>query len=260
MAKTRGRPYPWTLLGAETVGTALLVAVGLSIVIFDFGQGSPMIHWLPSASIRRLVTGFFFGTTGALIALSPLGKESGAHINPAVTLGFWLMGRMKTRIAIGYVMAQLIGAVVGAVPLLAWGAIGRSVDYGATVPGAAYGIPWALTGEVVTTFALVFGLFFFLRQRSLRVFTPALFPPLYALMVWLEAPISGTSTNPARSLGPAVVSGEWSGGWIYWLGPLIGTLVAVAVYRSLGWRRSAIEVAKIHHFDHDRHGVLRVRE
>ena len=260
MAKTRGRPCPWTLLGAETLGTALLVAVGLSIVIFDFGQGSPMTRWLPSDSARRFVTGFLFGTTGALIALSPLGKESGAHINPAVTLGFWLMGRMKIRIAIGYVAAQLIGAAIGAEPLLAWGAIGRSVDYGATAPGAAYGTLWALTGEVVTTFALIFGLFFFLRHRSLRLFTPALFPPLYAFMVWLEAPISGTSTNPARSLGPAVVSGDWRGGWIYWLGPLIGTLLAVAVYRRLGWRRSAIVVAKVHHFDHDRHGVFHLHE
>lgn len=260
MAKTRAHPYPWTLLGAELIGTALLVAVGLSIVIFDFGQGSPMTHWLPDESARRFVTGFFFGTTGALIALSPLGKESGAHINPAVTFAFWLMGRMKTRLAVSYVVAQLVGAVIGAVPLLAWGTMGRSVDYGATVPGPAYGTLWALVGEVVTTFALVFGLFFFLRKKSWRIYTPALFPPLYAVMVWLEAPISGTSTNPARSLGPAVISGDWRGGWIYWLGPLIGTLLAVAVYRSLGWHRSAITVAKVHHFNHDRHDVFRVRE
>jgi aquaporin Z len=251
------RPVPWSLLAAELVGTALLVAIGLSIVIFNLGDGSPLALLLPSVAWRRLVTGFLFGTTGALIALSPLGKISGAHINPAVTLGFWLMGRVNARHAVAYAICQLAGALIGAVPLLAWGTMGRSVAYGATVPGVAYGMTWALIGEAATTFALIFGLFFFLRHRSLRAYTPALFPPLYAIMVWLEAPISGTSTNPARTLGPAVISGDWHGWWIYWLGPLVGTLLGVAVYRWVGWRREMIEVAKIFHFDHDPHGVFR---
>jgi aquaporin Z len=251
-----GRSIPWKSFSAELIGTALLVAVGLSVVIFDLGQGSPLAQLLPDVAARRFVTGFLFGTTGALITLSPLGKESGAHINPAVTLAFWLMGRMRTPHAVGYVACQLAGALIGALPLLAWGAMGRSVIYGATVPGAAYGVTWALLGEAVTTFALIFGLFFFLRHQSLRVFTPALFPPLYAIMVWLEAPISGTSTNPARSLGPAVISGDWHGWWIYWLGPLLGTLIALAAYRWTGWERRMIEVAKIYHFDHDPHGIF----
>jgi aquaporin Z len=253
----RARSLPWKPFGAELIGTALLVTVGLSVVIFDLGHGSPLAQVLPNEAVRRFITGFLFGATGALITVSRLGKESGAHINPAVTLAFWLMGRMQARHAAGYVASQLAGALIGAVPLLAWGAMGRSVIYGATLPGPAYGATWALLGEVVTTFALIFGLFFFLRERSLRAFTPALFPPLYAIMVWLEAPISGTSTNPARSFGPAVVSGDWHGWWIYWLGPLIGTLLGVAVYLWAGWKRHLIEVAKVYHFDHDPHGIFR---
>lgn len=250
-------PFPWKLLSAECVGTALLVAVGLSIVILDFGRGSPLAQWLPNAADRRLITGFFFGTTGMVIALSPLGKESGAHINPAVTLAFWMTGRLKARHAAGYVLSQLAGAIGGAVPLLAWGAMGRSVAYGATVPGPGYGPAWALFGEAITTFALVFGLFFFLRHRPLRAFAPLIFPPLYAVMVWLEAPISGTSTNPARSLGPAVISANWHGWWVYWVGPLIGTLSAIAVHRWAGRSSFDIAVAKIHHFEHDPYGVFR---
>jgi aquaporin Z len=252
-------PFPWKLYGAELIGTALLVAVGLSIVILDFGRGSPVVQMLPSDVWRRVVTGFLFGTTGMLIALSPLGKESGAHINPVVTLAFWLMGRLKTRNALGYVVSQLAGAVLGAVPLLAWGGMGRSVLFGATVPGVGYGAGWAVAGEAVTTFALVFGLFFFLRHRSLRGFAPELFPPLYAIMVWLEAPVSGTSTNPARTLGPAVISGDWRGWWVYWIGPLIGALVGIAVHRWTGRRWLEIAVAKIHHFEHDRYGVFRAK-
>lgn len=254
--KALDRAFPWKLFGAELIGTALLVAVGLSIVIFDFGRDSPLAWWLPNASFRRLMTGFFFGATGMAIALSPLGKESGAHINSVVTLGFWMMGRLKARYVLGYVLSQLLGAVLGAAPLLAWGPMGRSVAYGATVPGTGYGTALALLGEAMTTFALVFGLFFFLRHRSLRAFAPALFPPLYAIMVWLEAPLSGTSTNPARSLGPAVISGNWTGWWIYWVGPLIGTLLAVAVHRFAGRHWLEIAVAKIYHFEHDPYGVF----
>ena len=250
------RKVPWKLFAAEAAGTAALLAVGLSVVIFDFGSGSPMMQLLPDPALRRLVTGFLFGTTGATIALSPLGKESGAHINPVVTLAFWLMGKLKARHALGYVAAQMVGAAVGSLPLIAWGAMGRSIAFGATTPGAAYGALWALAGETVTSFALIFALFVFLRHKRLKRFTPALFPPLYAVMVWLEAPISGTSTNPARSFGPSLISGVWNGWWVYWLGPLVGTLIAVALYHRVGWRREAITVAKIFHFEHDPHGVF----
>jgi aquaporin Z len=253
-------PLPWTLFLAELVGTALLIGVGLSVVIVDFGQGSPVVRLLPNAGWRRLMTGFLFGSIGALIALSPLGKESGAHINPVVSLSFWLLGKLRGRYTLGYVLAQLLGAIIGALPLLAWGAMGRSVEFGATVPGAQLGAGWALLGEVITTFALVAGLFFFIRHRKIRAFTPALFPLLYAVMVFLEAPISGTSTNPARSLGPAVIAGEWHDWWVYWLGPLVGALLGVVIYRYTWLRRVEIEVAKLYHFEHDPHGIFRQLE
>jgi len=255
--KSHDKSVPWLLYGAEFAGTALLVGVGLSIVIINFGQGSPMVELIPDSGWRRLITGFLFGSTGALIAISPLGKESGAHINPVVTLAFWLMGKLKTRHAVGYVLAQLTGAVLGALPLLAWDTMGSSVAFGATVPGTGYGVAWALLGETITTFALISGLFLFLRHQRLRPFTPALFPFLYAIMVFAEAPISGTSTNPARSLGPSVISGVWNDWWIYWLGPLLGTLLGVAVFRFTGLRHVTMEVAKIWHFGHDRYGVFR---
>src|SRR5262245_34380390 len=114
MKDQNSRCFPWRPLLAELVGTALLVLVGLSLVIVMFGYGSPMTWVLPREELRRLLTGFLFGTTGALIALSPVGKESGAHINPAVTLGFWLMRKLDPGIAIAYVLAQLAGALIGA--------------------------------------------------------------------------------------------------------------------------------------------------
>jgi aquaporin Z len=249
-------PKEWTLWCSELAGTALLVAVGCSIVIIDFGAGSPVARLIPSVGARRLLTGFLFGGTGALIALSPIGRESGAHINPAVTLAFWLLRKVKTRVAFGYVAAQLVGGMLGAAALRAWGGMGESVAYAATVPGPS-GAWMATVGEAAATFCLVAGLFLFLGRPRLRRYTPALFPLLYAVLVWVEAPLSGTSTNPARSFGPAMVAGDLTGWWVYWVGPLVGTVAGVAIHRAPWVRSFEISVAKVFHFQHDRHGVFR---
>ena len=247
MAKSSGlQSAHLEVFAAEFIGTAVLMLVGLSLVILMFGSGSPIVRVVPSEGMRRLITGFFFGATGALIALSPVGKVSGAHINPVVTLGFRLMGKMQSRLAAGYIVSQFVGATVGALPLLLWGSMGRSVAFGSTLPGQGYSLEVVLLGEVITTFGLVAGLCVFLGFRKLRPFTPWLFPFLYALMVYVEAPISGTSTNPARSLGPSIVSGQWQGWWIYWIGPVIGTFLALILCTALAVR---IEVAKLYHFD-----------
>lgn len=255
-ADAGARPKAWPLWCSEMVGTALLVAVGCSFVVLDFGDGSPVASLLPSAGARRALTGFLFGGVGALIAISPVGKVSGAHINPVVTLAFWLVGRMKARVALGYVAAQLAGGILGALALRIWGGMGESVAYAATGPGPAG--PWAATlGEVVATFCLITGLFLFLGRPRLRGFTPALFPFLYAVLVWVEAPLSGASTNPARSLGPGLVAGAMEGWWIYWVGPLLGTFAGVGI-RTAPWAARSLEirVAKVFHFHHDRFGVF----
>jgi aquaporin Z len=246
--------FPWRLFISELVGTALLVLIGLSLVILMFGTGTPMARLIPSEGLRRLITGFLFGTTGATIALSPVGKVSGAHINPAVTLAFRLMGKLDLRTTLGYIVAQLTGAVVGSLPLLLWGTMGKSVVFGATLPGPGTTLPMVILGEVITTFAMVTLLAVFLGFRKIRPFTPAIFPPLYAIMVWAESPISGTSTNPARSLGPAVISGQWGGWWIYWIGPVVGMLLAVLACSFLAKR---IEVAKLYYFESDRDRLFR---
>jgi aquaporin Z len=252
--KLNNKKLLWQPFLSELIGTALLVLVGLSLVILMFGSGSPVAKFLPHEGIRRLITGFLFGSTGALIAISPVGKESGAHINPVVTLGFWLMGKIDLKVGIGYVLAQLTGAVIGALPLLAWGSMGRSVAFGAALPGEGYDLQTVFLGEVITTFTMVSLLIIFLGFRRLRPFTPAIFPILYCIMVFVEAPISGTSTNPARSLGPAVISGQWPGWWIYWIGPIAGAIAASVACSFLVKR---ITVAKLYHFDRDRYGLFR---
>jgi len=229
----------------------LLLMAGLSVVIFMFGSGSPMAQFIPSVKVRQVIAGFLFGTTGASIALSPIGKMSGAHINPAVTMVFWLFRKIEGRLAITYILAQLTGAIVGCLPLLFWGHMGRSVDFGATVPGAGYLMNTALFGEIITTFTMVSLLVIFIGFRRIRKFTPFIFPILYAILVPLEAAISGTSTNPARTIGPAIISGQWNGWWIYWIGPLTGALLASLAGSLLAKR---ITIAKLYHFDSESEG------
>ncbi len=248
---------PWPVVLAEVAGTALLLAIGLSFVIMDFGRGGPVAALITGGGPRRALTGFLFGTTGALIAVSPLGKLSGAHINPVVSMAFWLRGVMTGTHMLVYMLAQCLGAILGALPLLLWRDIGSSVMFGATTPGPAYGAGIALAGEVAASAALVAGLFLFLGHRPARAFTPLLFPFLYAFMVWLEAPLSGTSTNPARSLGPAVVSGHWGGFWVYVLGPAIGAALAARLHATRWFRHFRVEVAKVYHYEEDAYGIFK---
>jgi len=218
------------LFFAEGIGTALLLAFGLSFVIFDWGTGSPVARFIPSEPLRRALTGFLFGTTGCLVTLSPVGRISGAHINPAVSLAFWLRGKMTTGTMIGYIISQMTGAVIGCLPLLLWREQGLSVHYGITVPGDA-GVRAAFWGEVLTTAALITLLFLFVGSKKCQPYTPFTIPFLYSFMVWAEAPFSGCSTNPARSFGPAVVSGVFTDYWLYWAAPVTGVLAVVGVFR-----------------------------
>jgi len=243
--------YRSKFIFAEVTGTALLLMVGLSVVIFMFGSGSPMAELIPSIKVRQVITGFIFGSVGASIALSPLGKISGAHINPAVTIVFWLFRKLQGRLAVTYILSQFTGAVIGCLPLLLWGRLGKSIDFGVTIPGQDYTTQAAFWGEVITTFTMVLLLIVFIGFRQIRRFTPYMFPVLYAIMVPLEADISGISTNPARSLGPAVISGQWDTFWIYLAGPLIGALLASLAGSMLAKR---ITIAKLYHFDSESEG------
>ena len=241
---------------SEFAGTGLLLLVGLSLVIFMFGSGSPMAELIPNVKLRQVITGFFFGSVGASIALSPIGKISGAHINPAVTMVFCIFKKIEGRLAITYILAQLAGGAVGCLPLLLWGQLGRSIHFGATLPGADYTPLTAFSGEVITTFTMVLLLIIFIGFRKIRAFTPFMFPFLYAIMVPLEADISGTSTNPARSLGPALISGQWDFWWIYLIGPLAGALLASLAGSMLAKR---ITIAKLYHFDSESEGDVLLR-
>jgi aquaporin Z len=253
-----GMPHPYDKLhprmyAAELVGTALLVFLGLSVVIALWGHDAPLASLPIPADARRLLNGFLFGTVGAAIAFSPIGRMSGAHINPAVTFAFWLEGKLRWRDASFYVLAQLVGAALGSVALLVWGAVGASDTWGASVPNKLVPNWLPIAGEAVCTFLLVLLIFVFAAHRLTQPFTPLVNPPLFAVLTWLEAPLSGASANPARSFGPELVGWLWQGWWIYWIGPCLGAWLAVAVLRFESFRCHRPGEARLFHFGH--HGA-----
>ena len=234
---------------SEFAGTFSLIAAGLSIVIATFGSGSPLAAIVPSLPLRRLFAGALFGATGALISISPVGRISGAHINPAVTFAFWLEGMLAWRDALGFVAGQFLGAAAGAVALLFWGEMGMSVQYGATAVGVGVSAWTAFAGEVAATGFLVLVLFITAAHERTRAWTPWTLPPLFAWLVWWEGPLSGASTNPARSFGPALISGDWQDFWIYAVGPLLGAALAVALLKCEVMGTHRVAVAKLFHFE-----------
>ena len=222
-------PGEWA---AELVGTAILVFGGLSAVVADFAAGSPVAHILPATSPRLLLTGALFAGTGALVTISPIGRRSGAHLNPAVTLGFWLTGHVHLDDLAGYVAGQVVGAIIGAIALIAvWGRAAASVHDGVTQPATGLSEPQAALIEALMTAALVLTILVFVSSTRTMRWTPLAVWAVVTVLVWQGAPYTGTSLNPARSLGPAIVAEDWHAVWVYVAGPLAGAILAVALKR-----------------------------
>jgi aquaporin Z len=232
----------------ELVGTATLLLCGLSAVALDFGPNSPVADAIPSASARRLLTGLLFAGTGALVAISPLGRRSGGHLNPAMTLAFWATGRVHHHDLGGFVTAQLVGALTGATLFtVLWGNTASAVGHGATSPGDGTA-PLAAAGlEALMTALLVTVVFTMLSSVRTARWTPVAVWLLVATLVWQVAPTTGTSLNPARSFGPAVLDGGTDVLWVYVVGPVVGALAVAIFWRSM---RLRLLTTKLFHDPH----------
>ena len=156
-----GKQLHWFECGAELLGTAFLVFAGVSAVVFDFGAGLPLAHVLPDLAIRRLITGPLFAGSSALVAISPPGKLSGGHINPAVSLAFWVQGKMHHFDQGGYIFGQVLGAICGR---SWWCSSGEDMQPVSGMERTALGVGsplWIVfLTEVSLTFLLAFSIFF----------------------------------------------------------------------------------------------------
>ena len=225
----------WPEYCTELLGTAFLVFIAVSAVTFNLGPDSPLEAVLPNRNARRLIAGLMLAGSGPLVAISPFGKLSGGHLNPAVSLAFWLQGKMHPHDLVGYIASQLLGAVLGAgVATLAWREHAARVQNGVTTPGMGYPLWSVFLIEMGFTCLLVLAIFLFVSSYRLMHWTPLMTWLLIAFLYWLAAPISGSSLNPARSFGPALISWFWHDQWVYVLASPLGALLAVVLFRSLG--------------------------
>lgn len=208
---------------------AVVEAIDTFVLVF-VGTGAVMVNQIADGALTHLGISFVFGAVVAALIYTT-GHISGAHINPAVTLGFWSSGFFPTRKVLPYILAQCLGAIAASALLLL--TLGAVADLGATQP--LNGNWWQpLVLETILTFILMFVILGSgLDRRSPKGFAGI----AIGLTVGLEAacmgPITGASMNPARSLGPAVVASIWQHHWIYWVAPILGAQLAAIVYGQL---------------------------
>jgi len=232
---------------AAALGT-FMVSACVFVVLFEH-PSSPLHQSFEGAPVlRRTLTGVAMGLTAIAIFYSPWGQRSGAHMNPAVTLTFLSLGKIAPRDALFYMLFQFLGGVAGV--LVATILIGpalqdTSVNYAVTIPGP--GGPWiAFTAEFVISMLMMSMVLWVSNSRRLSRYTPLFAGALIATFITFEAPLSGMSMNPARTVGSAFHAGEWTDLWIYFAAPTAAMLFASVLYR---FRRGAHEVfcAKLHH-------------
>lgn len=234
--------WPEYAIEAWALGTFMLIACGVATLLGH--ESSPVRAWLGGGIASRCVAGFAMGATAVALITSPWGRRSGAHLNPAVTLTFARLGRVRGIDAAFYVLAQCIGGAAGVG--VAHGVLGElvaapSVRYAITVPGPA-GIGAAFLGEAIIAFTMMAMVLLTQRHERTARFAPA----LAGLCVWafitLESPLSGMSMNPARTAASALHAGEWTAAWLYVAAPLLGMALA-----ALAFGRRAPGCAKLMH-------------
>jgi aquaporin Z len=210
--------------------------------------GSALRQMLPSAFIRRFVTGIAMGLTAIALIYSPWGKQSGAHLNPSVTLTFFSLGKIEPWDAWFYIVAQFFGGTLGVLLSSAvWGQAitEQNVRYAATVPGAR-GAGVAFVAELIISFVMMTMVLNVSNSAQIARFTGVIAGALVATYITLESPLSGMSMSPARSFASAAPGRLWNSLWIYFTAPPLGMVLAAQVYLWIRGKH-AVSCAKLHH-------------
>jgi len=243
--------WPEYLMEGAELGLFMISACAFTVLLFH--PASVVAQNIHSEIFRRMLMGVAMGSTAIAIIFSPLGKRSGGHFNPSVTLTFFRLGKIKAWDAAFYALFQFAGAVAGV--LIASLTLGQlvshmSVNYAATVPGRP-GVLAAFGAELAITFILMTVILNVSNTRRLSRWTGLFAGLLVATYITIEAPISGMSMNPARTVGSAFAAHVWTSLWIYFTAPPLGMLLAAEVFRRIKAGR-AVACAKLHHHNNQR--------
>jgi aquaporin Z len=238
--------WPEYVIEAGALGTFMVSAVVFAAVLYH--PSSPVSGGISNEFLRRGLMGLAMGATAVGIIYSPWGQRSGAHMNPAVTLTFFRLGKVAWRDFVAYVASQFAGGLIGlGATAIVLGAIvaDPSVNYVTTLPGPM-GETEAFAAEVAISFGLMLTVLAASNHSRLAPFTGVCAGLLVWIYITVEAPLSGMSMNPARTFGSALLAGNFSGLWIYFTAPPLGMLLAAELFvRRMGIER--ILCAKLHH-------------
>jgi aquaporin Z len=246
--------WPEYVIEAGLLGSFMISACVFG-ALYEFPQ-SPVRHAISSQLLRRVLMGISMGLTAIALTYSPWGKQSGAHYNPSITLTFWRLGKTPKWDAFFYIVFQFVGGVMGVMlvaTLLGKMVADPAVNYVVTIPGPEG--PWvALTAEFVIAFGMMSVVLNASNSHKLSRFTGLFAGMLVATYITIEAPFSGMSMNPARTIGSAYPASIWTAIWIYFTAPPLGMLAAAQLYL---WRagRESVKCCKLHH-DNDKRCIF----
>ncbi len=238
--------WPEYLIEAAGLGV-FMISAALFATLLQY-PGSPVHSRVQSASLRNVIMALGMGLTAVLIIYSPWGRRSGAHINPAITLTFYVLHKISFWDAAFYILAQFLGGLAGVVlmaNLLGPWLADPSVNYVVTIPGTT-GLLAAFVAEFVMSFALMMAVLITSNSHRFAHFTGVIAGVLVAAYIAIAGLISGMSINPARTVASALPAHVWTGAWIYFVAPPAGMLFAAETYvRSK--RFPQVICAKLHH-------------
>jgi aquaporin Z len=232
---------------SEFFGTALLMLWLVLVVTLGSAPTSPLLHAWPPFPGRLFLMGLLIGGCGALITISPPGKLSGAHLNPALSAGFWMLGKMHVKDLIGYAVSQMTGGVLGVyLAQVAFGALASQVHDGALAPGPQALPMGVFLAEAAATFVYFSALFVCVSLPRVARWTPLVSALFISVIVGVDGSFSGAGMNPARWFGPALIAPHWELAWAYLTAPFAGGLLAVGAMR-LRLLPHDIQTAKLFH-------------
>lgn len=220
-------------LAAETFGTFCLVFAGTGAIVVNGELGGAVTHVGIALTFGLVVLAMIYA----------VGEVSGAHLNPAVTLGFWSAGRFGTTRIAPYMLAQMAGAIFASLALR--GMFPRHATLGATLPSGSETQSWIM--EFILTWMLmvvIFGVSTGGKEKG--ILAGVAVGSVIALEALFAGPVSGASMNPARSFAPAVVSGNWKQLWIYLTAPMVGALAGVATSKLIHDTANNLEAHHVH--------------
>lgn len=218
---------------AESIGTFWLVLGGCGSAVLAAG--------FPEVGIGLLGVSLAFGLTVLTMAYA-IGHISGCHLNPAVSIGLWVGGRFPANQVLPYIVAQVIGGLIGGgvLYLIATGQAGVDIGgfasngYGANSPGG-YSMVAALITEVVMTMMFIFVIMGATDSRAPAGMAPIAIGLCLTLIHLISIPVTNTSVNPARSTGVALFAGDWAVSqlWLFWLAPIVGAVIGAVIYNFI---------------------------